>query len=43
MGHIKRVQPRYFFHGHQHLNQVTMVGNTEVVGVYGEIVLDLEI
>lgn len=40
--YIERVQPRYFFHGHQHLNQVTMIGNTEVVGVYGEIGLDLK-
>jgi Icc-related predicted phosphoesterase len=40
--YIDRVQPRYFFHGHQHVNQVTMIGNTEVVGVYGEIGLDLK-
>ena len=41
--YIERVQPRYFFHGHQHLNQVTKIGKTEVVGVYGEAVIDLDL
>ena len=41
--YIERVQPRYFFHGHQHVNQVTMMGETKVVGVYGEIGLDLKL
>lgn len=41
--YIDRVQPKYFFHGHQHVNQVTRMGNTEIVGVYGEreIAIDL--
>jgi len=43
INYIERVQPRYFFHGHQHVNQVTRIGNTEVVGVYGEIEMDLSI
>jgi Icc-related predicted phosphoesterase len=36
MEYIERVQPRYFFHGHQHINQTTMVGETAVIGIYGE-------
>lgn len=41
--YIERVQPRYFFHGHQHLDQTTQMGETEVVGVYGERAVELEI
>ena len=41
--YIERVQPRYFLHGHQHVDQTTTIGETKVVGVYGEAVLDLEI
>ena len=41
--YIERVQPRYFFHGHQHVNETTVMGKTQVVGVYGETELDLDI
>ena len=41
--YIERVQPRYFLHGHQHVNQVTWVGNTEVVGVYGEKMVEIDV
>lgn len=41
--YIERVQPRYFFHGHQHVNRVTMMGETKVVGVYGEIGIELKV
>ena len=34
--YIERAQPRLFIHGHQHVNQDTLVGRTRVVGVYGE-------
>ena len=34
-GYIRRVQPRFFFHGHQHINRETLVGNTRVIGVFG--------
>jgi predicted phosphodiesterase len=33
--YIRRVQPRLFLHGHQHVNQETLVGRTHVVGIYG--------
>jgi predicted phosphodiesterase len=35
-GYIKRAQPRLFLHGHQHVNQDTLVGRTQVMGVYGQ-------
>ena len=34
--YIERVQPRLFIHGHQHVNQDTLVGRTQVVGVFGQ-------
>lgn len=42
MEYIERVQPRYFFHGHQHVNEVTRIGNTEVIGVYGEKLVEID-
>jgi Icc-related predicted phosphoesterase len=39
--YIDRMQPAYFIHGHQHVNQVTRRGETTVVGVFGEALLDL--
>jgi Icc-related predicted phosphoesterase len=39
--HIFRERPAYLFHGHQHVNKTTRVGNTLVVGVYGAAVFDL--
>jgi uncharacterized protein len=40
--YIQRCQPRYFIHGHQHVNSVTRIGDTEVIGVYGKKQLYLE-
>jgi Icc-related predicted phosphoesterase len=34
--YIERAQPRLFVHGHQHVNQDSLVGRTEVVGVFGQ-------
>lgn len=34
--YIDRTQPAYFFHGHQHCNQITYRGKTCIIGVYGE-------
>jgi Icc-related predicted phosphoesterase len=39
--YIERVQPQYFFHGHQHLNQTTRIGKTELIGVFGEMLIEL--
>jgi Icc-related predicted phosphoesterase len=40
-GYISRVQPRYFIHGHHHINQQTRVGETTVIGVYGQKEFDI--
>ena len=34
--HIDRARPSYFIHGHQHLKQVSEIGETQIVGVFGE-------
>ena len=34
--YIERVQPRWFLHGHQHVDQETQIGDTRVIGVYGQ-------
>jgi uncharacterized protein len=34
--YIERAQPRLFIHGHQHVNQDTLVGRTQVLGVFGQ-------
>ncbi len=40
--YIERVQPRYFFHGHQHMNQTSRIGKTELIGVFGEVLIELK-
>ncbi len=39
--YIARTQPQFFIHGHQHLNQVSHIGETTVIGVFGETILDI--
>jgi Icc-related predicted phosphoesterase len=39
--YILRAKPRYFIHGHQHLDMVTQIEETTLIGVYGEKVIDL--
>lgn len=41
--YIDRVQPAYFIHGHQHVNQVSRRGMTSIIGVFGEASLKLSI
>ena len=36
--YIERTQPRYFIHGHQHLNLTTKIGETTLIGVYEAII-----
>ena len=36
LDYIHRAKPRLFLHGHQHVDRVTVLGETTVVGVYGE-------
>ena len=40
-GYIARQRPRFFLHGHQHLNRQSLLDDCEVVGVYGHRLLDL--
>jgi len=39
--YIERTQPLYFLHGHQHFNAESMLGNTKIIGVYGETLLSI--
>jgi Icc-related predicted phosphoesterase len=39
--YIATARPRYFVHGHQHVNEVTQCLDTSVVGVYGAQWLEL--
>ncbi len=41
VAYIERSKPRFFFHGHQHLNRETQIGLTKVVGIYGVGVYEL--
>ena len=34
--YIERAQPRWFIHGHQHIDQETVLGQTRVVGLFGQ-------
>ncbi len=42
LSYIETTQPRYFIHGHQHLNKTTRIGATTVIGVFGETILEIE-
>lgn len=39
--YIARASPKLFLHGHQHQNVETTIGDTRVVGVFGQRLLDL--
>jgi hypothetical protein len=39
--YIAQRQPRWFIHGHQHLNRETVTGATNVIGVYGYALIEL--
>ena len=41
--YIDRVQPEYFIHGHQHVNEVSQRGETSIIGVFGEAAINLNI
>jgi uncharacterized protein len=40
--YIERARPRLFIHGHQHVDQETLLGTTRVLGVYGQKRLDIQ-
>ena len=40
--YIEREQPQYFFHGHQHLESESTLGNTRIIGVFGEAEITLQ-
>lgn len=35
VSYIERAKPKFFIHGHQHVNRETQVGDTAIIGVYG--------
>ncbi len=39
--YIDRTQPKLFLHGHQHIDQETLIGRTRVIGIYGQKLLEL--
>ncbi len=39
--YIDRAEPRLFIHGHQHTNAVSQRNNTTILGVFGEVNIDL--
>lgn len=39
--YIQRARPKFFLHGHQHLEVETVIGGTRVIGVYGQKRLEL--
>jgi len=39
--YIARTQPRILLHGHQHVNDESIVGETRVVGVYGKQMIEI--
>jgi uncharacterized protein len=41
--YISEKQPRLFFHGHQHVNRETMVGQTRIIGVFGHRLLEIAV
>jgi uncharacterized protein len=41
LDYIDRMQPAYFIHGHQHVNEMTRRGETTIIGVFGEARFDL--
>ena len=42
LDYINTRRPRYFLHGHQHMNGITEIGDTCVIGVFGETLIELE-
>ena len=42
VSYLDRVRPQLFIHGHQHLDITTVRGETAIVGVFGERVIQLE-
>lgn len=40
--YIEEHQPKYCIHGHQHINKVSTIGATKIIGVMGEKILDIQ-
>jgi Icc-related predicted phosphoesterase len=43
LNYIEATRPRYFLHGHQHLGATTRIGDTEVIGIFGESILEFKL
>lgn len=41
--YIERTEPSYFIHGHQHVNRISKLNQTKIIGVFGEAAIDLDI
>jgi hypothetical protein len=41
LDYIERTQPHYSIHCHQHLNLTTKIGETTLIGVYGEAIIEI--
>lgn len=41
LDYIDRVRPAYFIHGHQHIRHTTQCGDTKIIGVFGEMMLQI--
>lgn len=41
LDYVRKHQPAYLLHGHQHLNAVSHIGATQVIGVYGERIMEI--
>jgi Icc-related predicted phosphoesterase len=40
--YIERAKPHFFIHGHQHLSQTSRIGDTTVIGIFGERILEVD-
>ncbi len=40
--YIARADPKYMFHGHQHLSAESILGRTRVVGVFGHAMIEMQ-
>jgi Icc-related predicted phosphoesterase len=39
--YVEKRKPQHFLHGHQHLNGITQHGNTKIIGIFGEALVEL--
>jgi len=42
VSYISKTKPKYLIHGHQHVDQATLVDETQVIGVFGHRLIEIE-